>query len=1414
MKRFLSLVLSLVMVMSLVTVSAGAKDFTDNDTIAYDEAVAVVSEVGIVDGYADGDFKPTNTLTRQAAAKIICNLILGPTTAAELHADTAPYPDVPTTSEFAGYIAFCQSRKIISGYSDGNFRPGATLTGYAFMKMLLGALGYDASLEGYTGSNWSINVAKQALGIGLDDGLETKDGAVFNGLKAVTREEACLYAFNTLQADLVEYGQRLTTNINGTEVTLSSGGATSRTWQSQNSRNDNIVRDNIMQFAEEYFNKLVKRDATDKFMRPANTWLYDKVEIGTWTDFTLLVERYTAAITGKDVYDLLGQAAIRDNTLLAYVDGQDSGVTKDDLVRTNKNDLTKTGNGVLTEIFLDTDTDELTIASIHTYLAQATDNYNETKEYAPLEVWGDFDYDGVGDGSNGRNYNVDVEDVKNVEDVEDEEFYLVNISYKDAQTTGEVVILSDVEIMEDSAVSKFSAGNQGNGTSRVTKLTTGGTEYKNNYQAWYDEDILDTYDDQLLTDNSYNVFMDQYGYFIGVSLFEGTKNYVFITGFDRGRSNISVKTADATGIFLDGTMDTIRVNVSDTDENIEDLFTTYTAGTVASGGTPAVHGTYVVDTDYAGTNANYFRKWNDVQGLIDNGHSGDGGVYNLNQWYTYTENNGTYTLKPCARMTWTKYTDPVPPDSNQVTLKTDKLDVVDTEGNGKRVYGEDESAFITVELDTVDTSSGARAIYDVSGVYSGVQNVEIEIDQTDPVAVAEGQVYTVYDKNFFVIGAVIIGEGNGANANYAYIIEGPKSEEKIDDTYYWEFEAIVGGEIKTLTAKSKFSNTINPVKREQGARWSGTPTPAYAALGMNNDHLVELRFDGDYVINIKDIDDIYYDTEAQIDGQDFYDVDSQNSGNTVDAGFKRADYRSIDNMLELSLQGRTLYVTPDQTDVGLALASDCKAVVIQKENGKLVKTEFTSVKSAIARVAEPAGELNTAGIQYEGRVVAALNSSGVAQWIVFVNDNELRTGSNAGFGGEGQYDPNVSGSGATGFQVRYHDPDNDMTNDDVKALMIETMERYTGLRVKSYNYPLSTTMVFEDGSTFGAGAVVTPVPMVRIYVDGKSIGEFAADGAVSRANLVPYLAASTSYLVNKDAAATADIVTDGTPAITTPGSDPALTAAQMAKDVYIYTANTVTAAAADSITYTNTFTGATGVTFTSTNLARKGLVLTLNKNAAAGNYQQWVDNDGNNVGKQAAPGADLSAKYTVVGSGTETLTVKTGVMVKVGSKELGVISTAAPGNTVTFSGYAGGTKFAAEKVFASDKSHVAAASLAVVTENADGFTYTYTAGDVDTGVITLVPVVQVTFTAADVTVDYTDDAGSAGGLATTNYVKIGVELTATETASDAVAEKIQLAVNGGTPADFGTAGTAADKATGTYTTQAGDRTLAFTLANV
>ena len=266
------------------------------------------------------------------------------------------------------------------------------------------------------------------------------------------------------------------------------------------------------------------------------------------------------------------------------------------------------------------------------------------------------------------------------------------------------------------------------------------------------------------------------------------------------------------------------------------------------------------------------------------GKYGEDGIYDLNQWYTYTEDDGTYTLKPCVRMTKTTYEK----TDKTTTIRTDALSVVDDLTTNNRVYGEDETVFLTVDLDVVDTTNTlAKAITEVTGVYTGVQNVDIDVDVDDAQAVAEGQVYTVYDSDYYVIGAVVIGEARGATANYAYIVSGAKSEEIKDDTYYWEFDAVLGGEKQTLTAKSKYKSTIDALTK-------GT--------------VQELRFDGDYVVSIKDVTKLYTDNRVEIDGQDVYYMRGDLTTNSAD-GSKPSATTIWDDPDTLSLQGRTLYIT-------------------------------------------------------------------------------------------------------------------------------------------------------------------------------------------------------------------------------------------------------------------------------------------------------------------------------------------------------------------------------------------------------------------------------------------------------------------------------------------------------------------------
>ena len=380
MKKFLSLVLALVMTMSLVTVSAGAKDFSDDDSITYQEAVDVISEIGVVDGYPGGDFKPTDVLTRGAAAKIICNLILGPTTASALSASSAPFKDVPVSNTFAGYITYCAQEKIINGYSDGTFRPTATLSGNAFMKMLLGALGYDSSVERYTGPNWSVAVIKQAAGIGLDDGNDE-----FVGSKAVTREEAALYAFNMLQATMVEYDAKTSVDINGATVTIAGDKAKE---VENTSRTDGYIDDdNKMQFAERYFTDLrLTTDTTDDFGRPANTWRFKGVEVGTFAKTADAT--YTADVKLGQIYSDLGMSD-KDEAAPVFVDGVEAAeaakVSKGNDLKVSELKFTNSpaancnvGNGTLIEAYLDEDTNDVTIVAINTYVAEVNKVVAET----------------------------------------------------------------------------------------------------------------------------------------------------------------------------------------------------------------------------------------------------------------------------------------------------------------------------------------------------------------------------------------------------------------------------------------------------------------------------------------------------------------------------------------------------------------------------------------------------------------------------------------------------------------------------------------------------------------------------------------------------------------------------------------------------------------------------------------------------------------------------------------------------------------------------------------------------------------------------------------------------------------------------------------------------------------------------
>ena len=547
MKKFLSLVLALVMTMSLVTVSAGAKDFTDSTKIQYTEAVDVMSAVKVIDGYTDGSFNPSATLTRGAAAKIICNLILGPTTASALVADAAPYKDVPTNHTFAGYIAYCQKTGIISGYADGTFKPANSLTGYAFMKMLLGALGYKAEQEGYTGANWSIQVAKRAMNIGLKDDLVGD----FNGVKAVTREEACLYAFNTLKATMVEYDKNSTVTVGNITIKEQSD---AKDMANTGKTDGNIDKDGKMQFAEKYFTDLKMFSATDDFSRPATQWKIKAEEVGKYTDTPNLT--YTKAVKAGDIYkDLALGSTIDKKDVTVYINGEkaedasvalkkgsDSKIGKDYLEKSGKKYSTAK-NGVLTEVFYDKDDDSAIITQVVTYVGQINKSVKATSSKDAYVVIDQLPMDGpnanvmaVPSDLTGKTVSGTLEFETN-ESYEDDAYVL----YTYSQTADEVKSLAVAEKVEgyvSQTINKSNDKDENNG------LTLAGTSYK--MSAAYSGEELG----EISVKEDHTAYLDQYGYAIYVEEVEEIGNYALLVNVADKGTFVGKK---AELVFTDGT---------------------------------------------------------------------------------------------------------------------------------------------------------------------------------------------------------------------------------------------------------------------------------------------------------------------------------------------------------------------------------------------------------------------------------------------------------------------------------------------------------------------------------------------------------------------------------------------------------------------------------------------------------------------------------------------------------------------------------------------------------------------------------------------------------------------------------------------------------------------------------------------
>ncbi len=191
--------LSFVLVLALIMGSFSFAFAADTESTTYSDiagkdcegAVTVLSAIGVVNGYADGTYKPEKVVTRAEMAKL---LIVALGMDEYVKGTYTSFSDVK--NHWANsYIAYAASMGIIEGYPDGTFRPDNTVTYQEAVTMIVRALGYQ---DQYLTGTWPASHVSMAKSLGiLKDIVATADGA--------NRGDVAIMLYNAIALPTVTY---------------------------------------------------------------------------------------------------------------------------------------------------------------------------------------------------------------------------------------------------------------------------------------------------------------------------------------------------------------------------------------------------------------------------------------------------------------------------------------------------------------------------------------------------------------------------------------------------------------------------------------------------------------------------------------------------------------------------------------------------------------------------------------------------------------------------------------------------------------------------------------------------------------------------------------------------------------------------------------------------------------------------------------------------------------------------------------------------------------------------------------------------------------------------------------------------------------------------------------------------------
>lgn len=191
MKKIIALILALAMTFSV----AGAYWFDDTKYSKNQEAIELLYELGIIEGYGNREFGPKDNLTRAQACALLVRALVPDHDIYKSYDEN--FVDVNYNDWYRIYVDTAYRNDYVNGYGNGQFGPQDKVTYAQFATMLTNILGYEANKLSDKWPNNVLNVAHS-----LDMFTNT---SIVNYLPndAITREDAAQMIYNAMDCAMV-----------------------------------------------------------------------------------------------------------------------------------------------------------------------------------------------------------------------------------------------------------------------------------------------------------------------------------------------------------------------------------------------------------------------------------------------------------------------------------------------------------------------------------------------------------------------------------------------------------------------------------------------------------------------------------------------------------------------------------------------------------------------------------------------------------------------------------------------------------------------------------------------------------------------------------------------------------------------------------------------------------------------------------------------------------------------------------------------------------------------------------------------------------------------------------------------------------------------------------------------------------